>query len=153
MYTFRLQAVLDHRQFIEDNLQKELAEIKQQLVDARQLLDALNRKAMTTATALKREQRNGLSSDQVIAYHAYLQRLSDQISRQETITSDIASREAETHADLLDAVKKRQILERLKGKRLDRYNRALLKKETAFIDEIAVNQFARKTANRNGDGQ
>jgi flagellar FliJ protein len=153
MYTFKLQAVLDHRQFVEDHLKKELAAIKQQLLDARQLLDGLNRKAMTTTTALKQEQRNGLSSDQVVAYHAYLQRLSDKISRQETITSEIASREAETQADLLDAVKKRQILEKLKEKRLDRHNRALFKKEMAFIDEMALNQFTRKTANRNGDGQ
>ena len=33
MYTFNLQAVLDHRQYVEDNLKKELAEIKQLILD------------------------------------------------------------------------------------------------------------------------
>ena len=30
MYTFKLQPVLDHRQLLEDNIKKELAEIRQQ---------------------------------------------------------------------------------------------------------------------------
>ena len=153
MYRFRLQPVLDHRQFVEDNLKKELAEIKQQLLNAQQQLDALNRKAMKTASALKQEQRNGLSSDQVVSYHAYLQRLSDRISQQQMLASEIESKASEKQAVLLEAVKKRQILEKLKDQGLDRYNRVMLKKEMAFLDEIAVNQFARKTINRNGDGQ
>lgn len=151
MFSFRLQTVLDHRQFVEDNLKKELAEIKQQLLHAQQQLDALNRKAMNTATTLKQEQHNGLSSDQVVAYHAYLRRLSDRICRQQMLAREIEERESEKQAALLEAVKKRQMLEKLKDQGLDRYNRAILKKEMAFIDEIAVNQFARKTFNRNGD--
>ena len=77
MYSFKLQPVLDHRQYIEDDLKKELAEIKQQVSLARQQLDSLKRKEMNTATALKVQQKEGLSSDQVLAYHDYLKRLSD----------------------------------------------------------------------------
>ena len=46
---------------------------------------------------------------------------------------------------------KRQILEKLKDQGLDRYNQAMLKKEIEFIDEIAVNRFARKSLQ--GDGE
>jgi len=153
MYTFNLQTVLDHRQFIEDNLKKELAEIKQQVAQARKQLDAMKRKEMDTAALLKDEQARGLSSDGVIAYHAYLKRLAGRIERQASTLDKLVESESEKQNELLEAVKRRQILEKLKEQGLDRYNRAILKKEMALIDELAVNRFARKMMNTNGDSQ
>ena len=147
MYTFNLQTVLDHRQFIEDNLKKELAECKQQVIAARQQLEALRRKEMDTAAALKLEQEKGLSSDQVIAYHNYLRRLAGHIVRQKEIVDETMALKTAKQNELVEAVKKRQILEKLKDRGLERYNRAMLKREMAFIDEIAVNRFVRKTLN------
>ena len=151
MYTFNLQVVLDHRQFVEDNLKKELAEIQHQVIAVRQQLDALKRKEMETATALKSEQERGLSSDQVVAYHNYLKRLAGHIVRQKEVVEETKVKETDKQNELVEAVKKRQILEKLKDQGLDRYNQATLKKEMAFIDEIAVNRFVRKSLQ--GDGE
>ena len=153
MYSFKLQPVLDHRQYIEDDLKRELAEIKQQVSLARQQLDSLKRKEMNTASALKMQQKEGLSSDQVLAYHDYLKRLSDQIADQNKLTAEIEAQELEKQDALLEAMKKRQILEKLKDQGLDRYNQVMHKKEMNFIDEIAVNQFVRKTINFSGGGE
>ena len=153
MYTFNMQTVLDHRQFIEDNLKKELADIRQQATATQQQIKSLKRKEMDTVTALKREQAEGVSSDQVVAYHAYLKQLSDRIARQITVACEIKDRESNKQDELLEAMKKRQILEKLKEQGLDRYNQMMLKKEINFIDEIAVNQFVRKTIQNSGEGQ
>jgi flagellar FliJ protein len=153
MYTFNLQIVLDHRQVIEDNLKKELAEIKQQVTRARQQLDTMKRKEMDTATVLKEEQSKGLTSDGVIAYHAYLNRLADRIDCQTPMLGKLVEAESEKQNELLEAMKRRQILEKLKDQGLDRYNRTLLKKEMELIDELAVNRFARKMINANGEGE
>lgn len=153
MYTFNLQTVLDHRQFVEDSLKKELAEIKQQVSIARRQLDSLKRKEMDTAAALKREQERGLSSDQVIGYHHYLRRLVDRIIRQNGVVAEYRTLESAKHDELVEAVKKRQILEKLKEQGFERYNRALLKKEMGFIDEIAVNRFVRKSLKADGENE
>jgi len=153
MYTFNLQIVLDHRQFIEDNLKKELAEIKQQVAKNRQQLNMMQRKEMDTAAVLKDEQTKGLSSDGVIAYHAYLNNLADRIENQKTTLGKLVKIESEKQSELLEAVKRRQILEKLKEQGLDRYNRAILKKEMELIDELAVNRFARKMINANGESE
>jgi len=153
MYTFNLQTVLDHRQFVEDSLKKELAEIKQQVSIARRQLDSLKRKEMDTAAALKREQERGLSSDQVIGYHHYLRRLVDRIIRQKGVVAEYRTLESAKHDELVEAVKKRQILEKLKEQGFERYNRALLKKEMGFIDEIAVNRFVRKSLKADGENE
>ena len=153
MYTFKLQTVLDHRQFCEDSLKKELADIRQRVLMTQQKLDSLKRKEMHTAAALKQEQTEGVSSDQVVAYHAYLKRLGERITRQKTVVNEIKEGESEKQDELLEAMKKRQILEKLKDQSIDRYNQVMLKKEMNFIDEIAVNQFVRKTHEKCGDGQ
>ena len=101
MYTFNLQTVLDHRQFIEDNLKKELAEIKQQVAKVRQQLDTTKRKEMDTAQALKEEQSKGLSSDGVLAYHSYLNRLADRIERQKNTLEKLVEDESEKQNELL----------------------------------------------------
>jgi flagellar FliJ protein len=153
MYTFNMQPVLDHRQFIEDNLKKELAEIRQQAIANQQQIKSLEGKEMDTVAALKREQAGGVSSDQMVAYHAYLKQLSDRIARQITVACEIKDRESKKQDELREAMKKRQILEKLKEQGLDRYNQMMLKKEISFIDEMAVNQFARKTIQNSGEGQ
>lgn len=153
MYAFKLQSVLDHRQFVEDNLKKELAEIKQQVLRAQQKLDSMKRKEMATLSALKQDQEKGISSDQVLGYHAYLKRLTEHITRQQAAVKEMEQQGAEKQATLIAAMKKRQVLEKLKQQGLDRYNQAILKKEMDFTDEIAVNQFVRETMDNHGDGK
>ncbi len=153
MYTFRLQAVLDQRQVIEDNLKRELAEIRQQIMLSQKQLESLTMKAIHTATALKKEQAEAFSSDQVVIYHTYLKRLAERITRQQTVINEIQEEESVKQGELIEAMKKRQILEKLKDQGRDRFNQEMLKKEMSFIDEIAVNRFVRKTIQNNGDGQ
>jgi flagellar FliJ protein len=153
MFTFKLQSVLDHRQFVEDNLKKEHAEIKLRLMAEQQKLESLEKKEMQTRAALKLEQVQGLSSHQVVAYHAYLKGLADQMSNQKAVIGEIREEETIKQAALLQAMKKRQILEKLKEQEHGRFNRKVLKKEMTFIDEIAVNQYVRKGIEKRRGGQ
>lgn len=153
MHTFNMQTVLDHRHYIEDSLKKDLAEIRQQVMAAQQQMQSLKKKEGDTRQALKLEQTEGVSSDHVVAYLAYLKRLSDSMARQQTVIREVKDRESKTQDALLEAMKKRQILEKLKDQSLDRYNQTMLKKEMNFIDEMAINQFVRKTIQKSGEGQ
>ena len=153
MFTFKLQSVLDHRKMIEDNIKKELAEIRQRVIENQEKLELLMQKEMNTAHALEQEQAQGLTSDGVVAYHAYLKNLSQKIIRQRQVIDDVQKEEAVKKEALLEAMKKRQILEKLKEQGLDRYHKDLLKTERAFIDEIAVNQFVRSSMSGNGEDE
>ena len=145
MYKFTLQPVLDHRQIIEDRLKKELSDIREQLIHEEQSLRELKRKEMKTVQALKQEQASGISSQEVITYHNYLERLFERITQQEKIVEDRKDEEEQKHLEMIEAVKKRKILEKLKAQGIDRYRQMILKKETKLIDEISVNQFVRKS--------
>lgn len=153
MYTFKLQVVLDHRQFVEDNLKKELADIRQRCLAAKKHLDELSRKEMETEIDLKERQATGLSSDHVVGYQAYLQSLSERIRQQKKMVLALTQQEATKQDELREAMKERQILEKLKDRGLHRYQQEALKKEMNFIDEIAVNQFARRMIDTHGEGK
>ncbi len=151
MFTFKLQAVLDHRQLVEDNIQKELAQIKQLYMENQTKLESLKNKETETMHILKREQAEGLSSHEVIAYQDFLRDLARRITKQKEELEDIREQEEEKKKCLCEAVKKRQILEKLKEQGMDRYHRNMLKKEREFIDEIAVNQFVRSGLDNSGE--
>ena len=153
MYKFNLQSVLDHRQLIEDNLKKEFSEIKVKVIVEEQLLEVLKRKEMKTIHALKLEQNSGISSQQVVTYHTYINRLFERMTEQEAAIDGIRAEEVKKHGEVLEAVKKRKILEKLKVKGIDRYRQMILDQETKFIDEIAVNQFVRKSIHSRGENE
>lgn len=149
-YSFKLQTVLDHRQFLEDNLKKELANLRQLADAAEDRLNMLLKKEAQTQSTLAGRQREGLASDQAVAYHAYLQRLGREIDSQRGEIDAISERVIKKQEDVLAAMKNRQILERLKETDVERYNTIRQRKEAAFVDEIAVNRFARRQTNRLG---
>ena len=66
---------------------------------------------------------------------------------------EIEEKESQKQDELLEAMKRRQILEKLKDQDLDRYQATMSQKEMKFIDEIAVNQFVRKSIEKNGGGR
>ncbi len=151
MYRFKLQSVLDHRQLLEDNIKKELAEIRQQVIESKHELELMKKKEMNTISELSQKQAEGLSSDGVVAYQVYLMNLSQRMVDQEKKISDFQKQSAAKQEALREAMKKRQILEKLKEQGLERYHQDLLKKERGFIDEIAINQFVRATLIHHGD--
>lgn len=151
MYTFRLQSVLDHRQLVEDNVKKELAQIRQQVVESQKKLEWLKQKEMQTVQTLQHDQIQGLSSDGVLAYQTFLRNLSQRMIDQQKTIDRICAQEAAKKSQLLEAMKKRQILEKLKEKGVEHYQQSIFKKEQAFIDEIAVNRFVRSSLTNNGE--
>jgi len=153
MYKFNLQSVLDHRQSTEDNLKRELAQIQQHVKTAQQQLDALVERENHTMALLKQEQAEGLGSDRVVGFHAYFSRLSEQIIKQKKALCEAQQLETVKLNELGEVLKKRKILEKLKEQGLRRYQRMMLKNEMQFIDEVAVNQYVRKSMAKNGNGK
>lgn len=108
---------------------------------------------MKTIRALKQEQASGISSHQVAAYHTYLDRLLKQMAEKEALVEGLLTEESRMHEDVLEAVRKRKMLEKLKSKGIDRYRQMILEQETKFIDEIAVHQFTRKSLALHGENE
>jgi len=126
---------------MEDVLQKEFVMGKKKLLMEEQELARLEETLMQTLSALQEKQRNGATVSDIILYERYLRQLS--INRGQHIQRIIEMKNQlrQKLSELIEAMKARKILDRLKEKELEKVRKELERKERIFMGEIAITGF------------
>jgi len=146
MYNFTLQALLNHRKFIEETLQKELALFKRSLIDEKKKLKDYEKVRNSLLVKLQQKQRESITVSENLLYLDFLVRMGSDLDKQRDRVLDIEKKFDRKRADLIEAVKAKKTLEKLKEKQLNEYNHKLMKNEQDFMNEAGINMFNR--ANR-----
>jgi flagellar FliJ protein len=141
MYRFNLEPLLNHRRYLEEVLQKELADLKIRLEAEKDKLWALRQKKRKTVLQLEEKQTDGRSASEIKLYVDFLEQLLKKVEAQRKKVLEAERLFSLKRQDLVTAMKKRKILERLKEKGLQAYEQEQLKKERNFMDEVAGRQF------------
>lgn len=144
-FKFKLESLLGHRQFVEDALEKEFVFVGKRLSREKQLEKHLQEKHACLAEELKKNLQEPKPVSENQLYVTYLTCLSDQIGRQRQKVQKVESEKREKKVALLEAVKKRKTIERLKETHADQFHRLSMKKEQAVSDEVGIQQYNRKT--------
>ena len=145
MYKFPLGAVLKHRKFLEDNLQKELGVLKRLLVDDKKKLSDIKNSKRKYSEELQFKQQKSITVSDNLLYIRFIDRLSKRLDMQNDRVFQSEQNVDEKRKELLEALKKKKVLERLKEKGLETYKQNGLKKERIFLNEMASVRFKRKT--------
>jgi flagellar FliJ protein len=145
MYKFPLGAVLKHRKFLEDNLQKELGVLKRLLVDDKKKLSDIKNTKRKYSKELKFKQQKSITVSDSLLYIRFIDRLSKRLDMQNDRVLQSEQNVDEKREELLEALKKKKVLERLKEKGIETYKQNGLKKERIFLNEMASVRFRRKT--------
>lgn len=143
MYQFNLQPLLNHQRFLEDQHQKALAEIRLKLEEQTVQLERLLQKEDQMRSQLKEKHNDILSSDDLILYRHYFDRLREDVVKQREMTLETERCFRVQQKKLIEVVKKREMLEQLRQKGLSAYQEKLLRKEQAELNEAALNAFNR----------
>lgn len=141
-YQFKLEALRRYRQFQEETQQKELS-IANMIRD--QIQSELERKLSTlkkTEMDLAAHQNKDAASPLLTLYENFLKRTHAEIQLQRKKVIAAEKTCAQKRGALMEAVKKRKVLDRIKEKDLERYLADLEHKESKFINEMAINRFA-----------
>jgi flagellar export protein FliJ len=101
------------------------------------------RKEAKMAAHLKEKQSETLSSDDLILYRHYFDRLRKDVAKQREITRKTERCFRVKQEELIEVVKKREMLEQLKEKGLSAYQEKLLRKEQADLNEAALSAYNR----------
>ena len=141
MYKFPLRAVLNHRKFLEENLQKDLGLLKKVLFDERKKLSDLKRDSKKFSRELQKKQQRSINISETLIYVRYIEQLSKKLDRQKETTLDAEKEVNHKHEELIEAIKNRKILEKLKDKGYASYKHSLLRDEQNFINEMASARF------------
>ncbi|MBL0732503.1 MAG: flagellar export protein FliJ [Desulfosarcina sp.] len=143
MYQFSLEALLSHRKSIEESLQKELADLQRLLQEEMNRKMDFEKEREKVMTELERKRSTGITAGDHLIYHDFVQRLASNIDQQDQRLFEVGKKIENKRIVLLEAVKNRKALEKLKEKGLEAYARKIAQKEQFFINEVAVNNFAR----------
>lgn len=145
MYQFNLEPLLNHRRYQVEVLQKELADLKIRLDAEKDKLWLLRQKKRKTVLRLQEKQTDGRPASEIKLYIDFVEQLSKEMEAQKQNVLTAERKFSLKRQDLVAAMKKRKILDRLKEKGLQAYEKEQLKKERNLMDEVAAHQFKPKS--------
>jgi flagellar FliJ protein len=145
MYQFNLEPLLNHRRYQVEVLQKELADLKIRLEAEKDKLWLLRQKKRKTVLLLQEKQTDGRPASEIKLYIDFVEQLSKKMEAQKQNVLEAERNFSLKRQDLVAAMKKRKILDRLKEKGLQAYEQEQLKKERSLMDEVAAHQFNQKS--------
>jgi flagellar FliJ protein len=144
MYRFNLEPLLNHRRYLEEVLQKELADLKIRLETEKNKLWALRQKRRKTVLQLQENQTDGRPASEIKLYIDFVEQLLKEMKAQRQKILEAERLFNLKRQELVAAMKDRKILDRLKEKGLQAYEQEQLKKERNLMDEVAGRQFSHK---------
>jgi len=128
---------------MEENLQRELAVLKELLLVEQQKLKDYKNNRSALLGELEQKQSHGVAISEISLYVRFIEQLSGNMTKQEETVRIVQEQVDKKRQDLIEATKKKKILERLKEKALRAYEQLLRKKEEDFLNEVGINQFNR----------
>jgi flagellar export protein FliJ len=137
MFKFRFETLLAARRHAEEALQKELADARRALAVEQAVLRDKKNMRRACLKNLRRKQGQRFRSPEIHLYGPYLQRLERDIDIQQKRVAGAERHVNQKRLILMDVLKKRKILEKLKERDQKAYLETLAVRERKFIDEAA----------------
>lgn len=141
---FRLDPLLNLRSSQEKLEQLGLAKIQAHLIKQQQELDIIDSGRRRSQASLKQKWSQPIQPDTLILYDNFERGLQANQETQEKVIAEAEAKAVAKRIELTEAMRKRRMLEILKEKATLRHKKKEQKTETAFLDEIAANQWMMK---------
>ncbi|MCX5845037.1 MAG: flagellar export protein FliJ [Deltaproteobacteria bacterium] len=142
MFRFDLEAVLNFRVQIEEQCQLEFSDALNRLQAARVVLEDLKKEKKDRIVQLTKIQENAVNSDVIQRHFAFIEYLKCKEEKQRAVICKMEEEaEAKRHA-LLEAVKKRKVMETLREKKKAEYLLEMATKARKELDDFTIIKFA-----------
>ncbi|MBW2663832.1 MAG: flagellar export protein FliJ, partial [Deltaproteobacteria bacterium] len=136
-----LQPVLKYRKQLEERLMFEFADKKRNLDREKETLKKLKRERAGFISRLEKMGESKLSVADVSMYLSYISHMKDEENHGEEIVHQVGKELEEKRIELVNASRKRKILENIKAKKLKEYRLSLTKGEQKELDEAGILKF------------
>jgi len=137
MFRFRLEPVLRVRKWTEEKLQQELARCQMAWKAALACLGALKEQKSRYRAELQDRQGRGITAAEMNLYRAYLERLGTEILHQQDRVRELEWATEAKRLELVEASRKKKVLERLKEKKQEAHAYEETRQETRILDEVS----------------
>ncbi|MEW6667037.1 MAG: flagellar export protein FliJ [Thermodesulfobacteriota bacterium] len=143
-FKFRYESLLSYRGHLKEKAEIELGKAQAHLSRARQLLERYETLMQEARESLDRGMTATMTSEEVVTYADYLGGLKRRISAQRLEVTRCEKVVAEKRKVLLAKSKEYRIIEKLKEKDFQKWNRRELLLEQKKMNEVAVVRFGRE---------
>ncbi len=143
MYRFNLQVALDYRKRIEEGLQIELSQIQRELEKEKQLFLAYRREKNYYEEELVKREEKEINVNEALLYRDYLRGMRIRIKEQRDIVVKAKGDFDIKQNELLNATKKRKVLEKVKEKEWKRFKENVERRERILVDEAGMRKYQR----------
>jgi len=143
MYRFNLQVVLDYRKRIEEGLQIELSQIQRELEKEKQLFLAYRREKNYYEEELVKREEKEINVNEALLYRDYLRGMRIRIKEQRDSVAKAKGDFDIKQNELLNATKKRKVLEKVKEKEWKRFKENIERRERILVDEVGMRKYQR----------
>ena len=143
MPKFKLESLLQHRKYIEEIFQCELADTLQALVEKRKSLGRMKADRDRIQNDLHQKLKNGIDAAEMLHFHEYLNSLALDMTAQKARVAEAEKNLEQKRKELVEAVKNRKIMDKLKDKQLAAEVDRLQKNEQNFMNDVAISRHLR----------
>ena len=145
-FKFSLEALLNHRIRKEQELQKEVSLCEYEVINEKSILLQIKHDITKTYDELNYKQTNRMKISEHIRYINFISRLNNSILIQEDKITKVENKFILKREELIEAVKKRKVVDNLKEKKLLAYKDEQQKEEQNFMDEVGIYCFNNKNS-------
>ena len=135
-FQFGLDSVLDYRQQVLEGRQNEYAKALQKVQQQQDRLDDAQARYQELNRRFREEAALGISISDAQGFEMGLRVLEMEIARETKLLRELEAEAERLRARVLEAHQDAAILERLKEKKKDAYQKELQKQDERFIDEL-----------------
>lgn len=144
MFVFRFQTVLDFRKNVEEKILGEFSEKKRQLEFEELKLQNLMKEWSALLGELKKMQNKAVPVGDIARYVAFIDQVKENENRQKIKIAELSGQLETKRIELLDAVRKTKIMEKLKQRHAKEYKDDERTLEQKNSDEMSVLKFGRR---------
>ena len=144
MFRFNLETLLKYRTMLEERAVLEFSERARVLEREKKVLEDITRQRGAVMLQFLEKQRGDLSSADVATFVSYIHELKRRQQEQDAIVRRAAAETEQKRRALVEAMKKRKVMETLREKKFQAYRSDRQLKEFKEMDEIGIIGYGKK---------
>ena len=142
-FKFRLETILQHRRRIEEDCQRKLAAALAELAKEKRGLAGSEASRDRDREEFQQKLKSNMTASEMLLYQRYFDQLAFDIADQKRKVAAAAQLLEKRRTELVAALKKRKVLDKLKEKQMTAAVKKKLKQEQDFMNEMAVIRYTR----------
>jgi flagellar FliJ protein len=144
MFKFKLQSVLEYRHNIEEKILNEFSDLKRILEEKKAVLKALIDERHRLMDELRNMQHSMMRADDLAALVAYVENLRLKEKEQKNIIEQASEKVEAKRKELMEALKNKKVMENLRDKHAEEYQKNMNELEQKNSDEMSVLKYGRR---------